>query len=131
MRTIENREDVAFLVHSFYTAVRKDELIGHIFNNIIGSEENWNDHFEKLTDFWVTNLLNQQAYKGSPMVVHQEVDAKVDHALDQIHFDQWLALWTQTLNENFIGEKADKAKHNAVNIATFMLLKVKMARKPH
>lgn len=128
MKTIENREDISLLVRSFYTHVRKDILIGDIFNKIVGSEENWEVHFEKLTDFWVTNLLNQQAYKGSPMQAHQEVDRQSNGIVEQEHFDRWLELWYQTLDLLFTGEKADRAKSNAQNIATFMLLKMKMVR---
>lgn len=127
-KTINSREDIDLLVRSFYGKVRQDELIGPIFNSVIGSEENWELHFHKLTDFWVTNLLNQQAYKGSPMIAHQEVDAKMNRVIEQEHFDRWMGLWTSTIDELFVGLKAERAKSNAQNIATFMLLKIKMAR---
>lgn len=127
-KEIEDRNDVELLVRSFYTKVRKDELIGSIFNNIIGNEKNWERHFIKLTDFWQTNLLNQQAYKGSPMQAHMMVDRETHFHIDQNHFDRWLKLWKETLDGLFYGERADRAWSNAQNIATFMLLKMKMNR---
>lgn len=125
---IKDRNDIEGLVRTFYLRVRKDEIIGDFFNNIIGSEENWEIHFDKLTDFWQTNLLNEQAYKGSPIQAHHEVDLKTGKQIDQIHFDRWMSLWKQTLSENYKGEKAERALANAQNIATFMLLKMKMLR---
>ena len=35
MKPIETREDVQFLVHTFYSKIRKDELLGPIFNSHI------------------------------------------------------------------------------------------------
>ncbi len=125
---IKNRKDIEFLVRSFYNKVRKDELIGDFFNSVIGSEENWENHFQKLTDFWQTNLLNEQAYKGSPMQAHQKMDKETGNQIEQEHFDRWLKLWKETVEELYIGERADRAYSNAQNIATFMLLKMKMVR---
>lgn len=126
---IKDRKDIELLVRSFYTKVRKDELIGGIFNTIIGSEANWEIHFQKLTDFWQTNLLNEQAYKGSPMQAHQNVDRETGNSIEQEHFERWLMLWKETVKELYSGERADRALSNAQNIATFMLLKMKMVRK--
>ena len=50
MKTIENREDISKLVHTFYAKIRKNELLGPIFNRHI-SEEQWPDHLKILTDF--------------------------------------------------------------------------------
>ena len=53
-RGIHTREDVSLLVRTFYAKVRKDELLGPIFNGII---KDWETHLELLTDFWETNLF--------------------------------------------------------------------------
>lgn len=127
-RTLETREDIGVLVRTFYNEVRRDSLIGPIFNSIIGNEENWEVHLEKLTDFWQTNLLNERAYKGSPMGTHQAVDKEIGNTIEQTHFDRWMKIWSSTLDHNFEGDKAERAKANAQNIATFMLLKIQMVR---
>ncbi len=129
MKKLDTREEIDFLVRQFYKAVRTDSLIGPIFNEVIGSEENWEKHFDKLTDFWVTNLLNQVAYKGSPIVAHQKADKETGEKIEQNYFDRWMELWYATLDEHFEGDKVHRAKQNAQNIATFMLLKIKMARQ--
>ena len=53
-KDLENRDDVGRLVRTFYARVRKDEVLGPIFNGII---TDWETHLEKLTDFWNGNLF--------------------------------------------------------------------------
>lgn len=50
MKTIDNREDISKLVHTFYAKIRNNELLGPIFNSHI-SEEQWSEHLKKLTIF--------------------------------------------------------------------------------
>ena len=56
LRDIQNRADVFLLVNTFYSKVKKDEFIGYIFLEIIPEHE-WEQHIEKLTNFWETNLF--------------------------------------------------------------------------
>ena len=51
---LQKREDIVLLVHTFYSRIRKDVLLGTIFNTLI---IDWDDHLELLTDFWETNLF--------------------------------------------------------------------------
>ena len=53
-REIKNRSDVFFLGNSFYIKVRTNSLLGPIFNDAI---DDWQDHLERLTDFWETILF--------------------------------------------------------------------------
>jgi hemoglobin len=112
MKTIESREDVSELVHLFYAQIRKDNFLGPIFNGMI-QEERWPEHLEKLTDFWETNLFGIPKFKGNPVVAHLKTDAMVQERfkdlIDQRHFEHWLALWERTVNENFVGERAERA----------------------
>jgi len=50
MKTIQNRSDVNQLVNVFYAKIRKDDLLGPIFNKHI-IDEQWPEHLDKLTDF--------------------------------------------------------------------------------
>lgn len=63
-KEIENRADVSLLVHSFYKKIRADKEIGHFFNETI---HNWEEHLEKLTDFWENNLFAVRKYYGNPL----------------------------------------------------------------
>ena len=73
VREISNREDVFLLVSTFYDKIKKDDFIGPIFLEAIPNKE-WENHLEKLTDFWETNLFFAKKYKGNPMQVHQKLD---------------------------------------------------------
>jgi hemoglobin len=117
MKPIETREDVQFLVHTFYSKIRKDELLGPIFNSHI-SEDEWSSHLIKLTDFWETNLFGVRKFKGNPTQKHLKVDKNLDYTIDPLHFGKWLQLWLETINELFVGDRADKAIYMARKMAT-------------
>ncbi len=125
-KNIESREDVFLLVSTFYSKVRKDELLGPVFNGII---TDWNTHLELLTDFWETNLFFERKYFGNPMHTHIEVDKKMNHSINELHFGTWINLWHETINELFEGETAEIAKNRARNMGTFLHLNIFNARK--
>lgn len=121
MNTINNREDISQLVHTFYSKIRKNELLGPIFNRHI-SEEQWPEHLKKLTDFWETNLFGIAKFKGSPSAKHITVDENMNHTIEQIHFGVWLQLWFETIDQLFEGELAAKAKQSARKMSTGQFL---------
>jgi hemoglobin len=116
MKTIEDRADISFLVHRFYATVRKDELLGPIFNSHI-TDEKWPEHLEKLTDFWETNLFGIPKFKGNPTQKHLNVDRNLNYATSQMHFGQWLNLWFETIDAHFEGSIARKAKEASRRMA--------------
>jgi hemoglobin len=50
MKDFKNREDMAALVNTFYGKIRKDSLLGPIFNKHI-LEEQWPEHLNKFANF--------------------------------------------------------------------------------
>ena len=122
-KQIENREDVFLLVSSFYEKIKRDETIGEFFLKTIPENE-WDDHIEKLTDFWETNLFFVRKFKGNPVKAHKDVDTNFNHSIQQKHFGKWLQLWFSTVDEYFIGEKANQAKERARNIASMLFFKI-------
>lgn len=124
-RTIETREDVGYLVRSFYAMVREDDFIGHFFNETI---TDWEEHLEKLTDFWQGNLLGIPGYKGRPPMEHIKLDYAYGHVIEPAHFGQWLNLWINTLDEKFEGPKVDIAKDKARQLAEFFMFRIYNAR---
>ena len=72
MNDVQNREDVSKVVRTFYMKVRADEALGPIFNNVI---TDWEEHLEKLTDFWTMNLFGGKLYSGNPIIAHQHTDS--------------------------------------------------------
>lgn len=118
-KDISSREDIMLLLKSFYEKVIKDETIGIIFTTIVPID--WNHHIPLIADFWETILLDHPVYSGNPMLKHLEIN-KV-YPLKKIHFDTWLSLFDQTVDENFSGKIASLAKQRAHGIAGVMQLK--------
>ena len=118
---IRNREDTSLLVRTFYVKVRKDEVLGPIFNGIIAD---WESHLELLTDFWETQLFLKRKYHGNPVIVHQEVDEKMNHSIGPEHFGLWLNLWFATIDELFDGETAWIAKNRAQKMSTMLYMQM-------
>lgn len=113
-------EDIKLLVDSFYTKVRNDELLNPIFDRII--QDRWPAHLEKMYTFWQTLLLPEHTYFGSPFVPHASMP------IDGEHFERWLLLFSETVDEHFEGEKADEAKWRANRMADNFQCKLDLVR---
>ena len=125
MKKLESRNDIEFLVNAFYDKVSKDEKIGFFFNDV--AKVDWSHHWPKMYSFWESLLFGEASYKGNPMAMHFPVNEKV--AIEKPHFAHWIKLWTETVEENFEGEKAEAAVYKASNIANLMAYKMEVARK--
>lgn len=78
------------LVHTFYDRVRRDALIGPIFEAQV---DDWPDHLDKLCAFWSNVVLRTGRYQGRPMQKHLRLPIEAEH------FDRWLALFRSTAAE--------------------------------
>lgn len=123
---ITSRSDIKLLVETFYGKIRLHPILGPIFNGIV---TDWPAHLELLTDFWETQLLFERKYWGNPLAAHQQVDKKMDHAMQSEHFGQWLNLWFETLDQLFRGETAQIAKNRARKMSTMLYLNIFENRK--
>jgi len=110
---IENSEDVKKLIDTFYSKVREDEIIGYIFNDI--AQVDWPHHLPKMYAFWSFLLLGTDTYQGNPLEPHRRLHEKVK--LKEEHFDQWLKLFHQTIDELFEGKNAEEARNRSSLIA--------------
>ncbi len=119
-KDITTLEDIRLLVDSFYSEVRKDPLIGPIFNGVIG--DHWPKHLEKMYRFWQTVLLGEHVYFGSPFPPHAQLP------VDRQHFDTWLGLWHGTVDRFFTGERAAEAKWRGDKMASMFLSKISYSR---
>lgn len=80
------------LVHSFYSRVRLDPVLGPVFERAIGA--NWDAHLAKLCDFWSSIMLATGRFQGRPMQAHNRLpDIRPEH------FPRWLALFEATARE--------------------------------
>ncbi|GAA4792493.1 group III truncated hemoglobin [Olivibacter ginsenosidimutans] len=113
---IKTIDDIKVLVDCFYDKVRADELIGPLFNEII--QDQWPQHLEKMYAFWQTVLLDEHTYYGSPFLPHAGLP------IDNIHFERWLILFKQTIQENFSGAIAEEALWRANKMAEMFQFKL-------
>ncbi len=120
MKNIESEEDIRLLVDSFYEKAMKDEVIGYIFTDI--AKISLEHHLPILYQFWSSVLLGTSNYQGNPMGAHIQLAEK--EPLTKNHFDRWLTLWVETVDQLFEGNAAMEAKQRAKNIAGLMLYKV-------
>ena len=109
-------EDIKLLVDTFYDKVRKDQLIGPIFDERI--QDRWPQHLAKMYTFWQTVLLGEHTYYGSPFPPHAQLPVEKEH------FETWLALFSQTLDELFTGEIAKEAMWRANKMAEMFQYKI-------
>ena len=115
-REIITLDDIKKLVDTFYEKVRRDELIGPIYNERI--QDRWPQHLEKMYTFWQTVLLGEHTYFGSPFPPHANLP--VSHK----HFEKWIELFSKTLDKLFTGEKANEAKWRAGKMAEMFESKI-------
>ena len=109
-RDIETREDIENLLSEFYSVATRDERIGHHF-----AELNLETHLPIIVNFWEKVLFGKPVYFGNPLAVHQNLHEKSPLKLE--HFQRWLEIFEQTVDELFAGEMADAAKIRAKMIA--------------
>ena len=130
MKNIDDRLDIIILVNAFYTKIRKNDLLGPIFNDHIPKEK-WPVHHIKLTDFWETNLFGVARFKGNPTQKHINVDRNLHHRISQAHFEKWLQLWFETIDELYEGETAEKAKKSAKRMGQAQFMMILQHRSKH
>jgi hemoglobin len=75
------------LVRQFYANVRRDPVLGPIFDDRI---TDWEPHLQRMCAFWSSVMLMSGRYHGNPMVKHLPLP------IDAVHFDRWLALFEET-----------------------------------
>ena len=72
---------------------------------------NWVTHLPIMYSFWSKLLLGEGDYRGNPFQKH------IPLPIESHHFDRWVELFKQNIDEQFIGEIAEEAKLRAENIA--------------
>lgn len=117
---IQTRKDIELLMTTFYEKVKKDDTIGYIFNDI--ARVNWDHHIPIICDFWETLLLDAASYKKNAMAVHYDLNRKV--TFEEKHFQRWLFLFNETLDELFSGKITEMARTKAKSIASLMLFRM-------
>lgn len=125
-KDIKTRDDLYLLVSTFYIKIRKDDVLGPFFNDLI---KDWDAHLERLTSFWEASLFLKTKYLGNPLEAHVKVDKLNNNSITELHFGLWLNLWFQTIDELFEGDYANNAKQRARKMGTFLYLKIFESRQ--
>ena len=105
-KQIESRADIKVLVDVFYTKVKDDALLGPVFSHV-----HWPDHLNTMYSFWASLLLGEATYRGNPLQKHLPL------SINASHFEGWLRIWRETIDELFTGEIAEEAKMRGHAIA--------------
>lgn len=115
-------EEITELVHRFYAEVRRDEVLGPIFNEHV---DDWDHHLGKLVDFWSAILLKTRRFSGSPMTKHVALPM-----LSEALFQRWLELFEQNAYRHANRAMADYACKMAARIAQSLWLGYQIQRSP-
>jgi hemoglobin len=107
--------DLERLVECFYARVRRDEMLGPLFNAAL---DDWPDHLVRLQAFWSSVMLTTGRYKGSPMAAH----LRHGEAIRPEMFDRWLALWRDTARAQLNAHDAAAIVARAERIAESLKL---------
>lgn len=102
MNDIQSKADIELLVNTFYTKVLDDELLKPFFIHL-----DFERHLPKMIHFWSFVLLDEAGYTTDVTKVHMHMPLKNEH------FDRWILLFNQTVDDLFEGDKANAAKQRA------------------
>jgi hemoglobin len=113
---LDSRENVESFVDAFYRRVLVDAVLAPIFLDIAGIE--LGVHLGHIKDYWCKLLLGERDYQRHTMNIHRELNGK--RSLEPEDFERWLCLFTATVDEDYAGPGAERAKRVAAAIAANM-----------
>ena len=101
--------EVVELVYSFYDRVRRDEVLGPVFDEHV---KDWDTHLPKMVDFWSSALRGTARFRGAPLPEHAALPGLTIEL-----FQRWLMLFGQTTNALPNAALAERAQDLAKRIA--------------
>ena len=111
-RDISDGDDVALVVRRIYQAAIPGPLLGRLFE--VGGIQ-WDSHIPLIISFWERELLGQPGYAGS--VARAHVPVMEDAGFGGAALDRWVELFSETVDEDFVGPVAEHAKARAGQVA--------------
>jgi hemoglobin len=110
-RELNSPEAIADFVDAFYAKVVADAVLGPIFEDV-----DLQQHKPRIRAYWRKMLLgDHEGYRRNMIARHIELHTR--HCLQHQHFQRWLALCVETVDEQFRGHSAIRAKRLATTIA--------------
>lgn len=125
MQDIQTQDDLYLLVDEFYRKLLADEAISYIFTEVVKIKIL--EHLPILVTFWSQAILGTGGYTRNLTEIHLDIDKK-EHLTPEL-FTIWLRHFYQTVDENFIGAKAEQIKTQALSIGTIMQIKISQNKR--
>ncbi|MEH6516285.1 MAG: group III truncated hemoglobin [Halioglobus sp.] len=113
---LDTRKRIERFVDLFYERMLEDEQLAPIFVDV--AEIDLSQHLPHIKNYWSKLLLGDPSYQRHTMNIHRQLHSK--RALKSSDFDLWVATFVATVDSNFAGIKADRAKRVALTIAENM-----------
>ena len=113
---LDSRERIEAFVDAFYGKVLVDPVLAPIFLDVAAIE--LDVHLPHIKDYWCKLLLRESGYRRHTMNIHRQLHARRE--LSAADFERWLGLFTETVDENYRGSQAQRAKLVAESIARNM-----------
>jgi hemoglobin len=113
---LDSPERIREFVNAFYARLLKDEQLAPIFLNVANID--LQNHLPLICSYWEKLLLGGTDYRRHTMNIHRAVHAK--RPLRKADFERWLQYFYATIDDNFAGPHAERAKQVAAHIAVSM-----------
>ncbi|GGO29976.1 group III truncated hemoglobin [Deinococcus humi] len=96
-------ERLRVLLYAFYRRAAQHPELGPVFTRVLGPfpRAGWPVHLLRIEGFWRTVMGGAGAYRGAPGPAHQSL------GIDASHFEAWLHLWREALNETLPSPDAE------------------------
>lgn len=113
---LDNRSAIEHFVDLFYQRLLADEQLAPIFVDV--AEIDLSVHLPHIKNYWCKLLLGEKEYQRHTMNIHRQLHSK--RPLQAGDFRRWLDFFISTVDDNYAGERAERAKQVASSIAANM-----------
>ena len=123
-RDLDSPEAIAEMLDAFYRKVLADDRLRPLFLDV--AEIDLRTHLPCIRAYWCKLLPGDgDGYQSNMVARHLALHEQHPFQLDD--FERWLELFRETVNEDFAGPSADRAKTLATRIAGNL---VRLTRSP-
>ena len=119
------KENIRTMVNTFYVKILKDDIVGPFFIAKLGDDmtnEHWLPHLDLLVNFWASIALGDTDYRVNPFMPHTQLGE-----LKRETFEQWLVLFSETLDEIYVPSVAAQFKERSTIIAGNFMRNLRIA----
>ncbi len=110
---LDTRENIERFVDLFYQRMLADKQLAPIFVEVAGID--LDVHLPHIKDYWSKLLLGERGYQRHTMNIHRQLHTR--RPLQAADFECWLSFFIATVDDNFAGERSERAKQVAASIA--------------